>query len=93
MDQSKMPTFDHVRCGTCREVIPDANLDKQPLGTDRLSVFCGRCQRFLFVYDPKQQKELKEMFETRKRLEANNERRQETDTRVRKEIPPAGEGV
>ena len=65
MDKDKMPTFDGVRCGTCREVIPDSNLDKQPLGTDRLSVFCGHCQRFLFVYDPKASAELKEMLETR----------------------------
>ena len=90
MDKSKMPTFEKARCGTCREIIPDEQLDKQPLGTDRLSVFCGRCQRFLFVYDPKASEELRKMIKSRKGTEATNGKQPGSDARVRKEVPPTG---
>ena len=60
--------FDKVRCSTCKEEKNNADLMKQPLGKDRLSVFCKVCQNFLFVYDPKARQELKKMHDDRKRI-------------------------
>lgn len=61
-DVKKVPVFSDARCGTCRQVIPDDKLMKSKLDEKRLSVFCGICQRFLFIYDPAAAQELTEMI-------------------------------
>lgn len=73
--------FDNLYCSTCQTRKSDSELMKTPIdyivNTDgssvpvpeRYSLFCGKCQQFLGIYDPQVQHELAEM----KRIREGNE--------------------
>lgn len=76
-------TFDDVfYCSTCRIRLLDSQLMKTAIdyeinadGTtstvpERYSLFCGTCQKFLGIHDPKAQHELSEMTRTRQENES-----------------------
>ena len=78
--------FDNVfYCSTCRLRLSDSQLMKTPIDyeinkdgssstvPERYSLFCGTCQKFLGIHDPKAQKELNDM--TSQRMEAENARK------------------
>jgi len=71
-DAPKVPVFENIRCGNCRRNLSDGDLMKSKLDEIRMSVFCGTCQKFLFIYDPEAQKQLTQMKEDRKRVEESN---------------------
>lgn len=78
---SKEKLFDNLYCSTCQARKSDSELMKTPIdyivNTDgssvpvpeRYSLFCGKCQQFLGIYDPQVQNELAEM----KRIREGNE--------------------
>jgi hypothetical protein len=77
----KEHTFDNLYCATCRMRLTDAQLMKTALDyeinadgssttvPERYSFFCGTCQKFLGIYDPKAQHELAEMIRLRQEHE------------------------
>lgn len=78
--------FENLYCSTCRSRKTDAELMKTPIDyrvnadgssasiPERYSLFCGTCQKFLGIYDPKAQQELADMTKTR--MEKENEESQ-----------------
>lgn len=80
---AKGQTFDNLYCSTCRVRLLDSQLMKTPIDyeinadgssspiPERYSLFCGTCQKFLGIHDPKAQHELAEMTRIRQENEKN----------------------